>query len=161
MATKPKQASNIFSGKATIRPPGESIEMQYDKIKSQMTRSHKKKVSVVIPKSTGKPATILYKKLPDNMILITGFDNFLSTDEVFEKYGLTVAKAYFAYPSHMSGSFGALSLSGMINCSILVTGHLCSKDGFSKIISHVKKCGSLLHDIIIACDFGEVKQVQI
>ena len=126
------------------------------KVKTQ-ARSHKKKVSNII----AKPATILYKNLPDDMILITGFENFLSIDDILDKYGRVVAITYNNYPSRMSGDMTGIILYGNNGKSSLRVGETCEKVEFSKIIAHVKKCGGLLHDIILAVNGGEVKRIQI
>ena len=120
-------------------------------------RSHKKKVSNII----GKPATILYKKLPDDMILITGFENFLSIDNILDKYGRVIATTYNNYPSRISGDEIGVVLYGNNGKSSLRVGETCEKIEFSKIIAYVKKCGGLLHDIIQAVNGGEVKRIQI
>ncbi|MFH1146830.1 MAG: hypothetical protein V1736_03900 [Pseudomonadota bacterium] len=113
-------------------------------------------------KPVGKSATILYKKLPDDMILITGFEGFLNIDEILDKYGRTIAIAYNAYPSHMTGFPNMISLVGIqSNLSTIVIGQIHCKGAFSTIVAHVKKCGALLHDIIQACDKGEVKRIKI
>ena len=139
---KKKKASNIVSGKATLL-------------------SATKCLRDCFPKSTSKPATILYKKLPDNMILITGFENFKTTDEIFMKHGITITKTYSGYPYAMTGDVRGVMLTGLLGCSLLTLGYRCSKKDFSKIIAHVKKCGALLHDIIQACEKGEVKRIEI
>lgn len=112
-------------------------------------------------KPIGKPATILYKKLPDDMILITGFEDFLSLDEIFDKYGRIVAAAYSGYQNHMFGALGGVFLPGLGSTASLMVGKLLHKQELSEIVAHVKKCGGLLHDIIQACDKGEVKRIEI
>jgi hypothetical protein len=149
METKVNKASNIISNKnARIIPVPR--------------RSHHKKITNVMTNQapTGKPATIFYKKLPNDMILITGFENFLSLEEIFDKYGKVIAKTYFDFPYHMAGMTGALYLVGL-NTTPTIVGKVLSKDDFSKLVTHVKKCGGLLHDIIQACDKGEVKRIEI
>jgi len=173
MTAKVTKSKNVISGKnAKIYPKGESIQTSYDRMKKEVkkmipapARSHKKKVPMVLPETefstyhyakedtpfpAGKPATILYKKLPDDMILITGFENFLSLDEILDKYGKRVAKAYSDYPHHMTGDTKVVALSGVLIHQSLVIGDLFDKAKFSQIIAHVKKCGGLLHDIIQA-----------
>jgi hypothetical protein len=108
-----------------------------------------------------KPATILYKKLPDDMILITGFENFLDIEGILDKYGRKVASTYTAYPYNMSGVDVVIFPVGLSGITSIRTGYVCNKSGFSKIVSHVKKCGGLLHDIIAAVNSGEVKRIQI
>jgi len=130
-----KKASNIFSGKNARILPAPT-------------------------KPVGKPAVILYKKLPDDMILITGFEGFLSLEEIFDKYGKVVAKTYVSFPYHMAGITEALYLVGL-NGTPTTVGKVLSKDEFSRLVAHVKKCGGLLHDIILACDKGEVKRIEI
>ena len=140
-------------------------------------RSHKKKVLGIrippgmklepFPNPTGKPVTILYKKLPDNMILITGFENFLTADEIFKKYGEVVYKAYcVSSPTNMHKQFLNDGSEFVWLCLPESTDRIfinqsCSKKQFAWIISHLKKCGGLLHDIILAVNGGEVKRIQI
>jgi hypothetical protein len=139
-------------------------------------RSHKKKSPVDFNKpvffrieegpvnlvnSISKPATILYKKLPDDMILITGFENFKSIDNILDQYGRLIAITYNNYPSRMSGDVSGIILYGNNGKSSLRIGETCDKAEFSKIIAHVKKCGGLLHDIIQAVNGGEVKRIEI
>jgi hypothetical protein len=112
-------------------------------------------------KLASKPATILYKKLPDDMILITGFENFLDIEGILDKYGRKVASTYTAYPYNMSGVDVVIFPVGLSGITSIRTGYVCNKSGFSKIVSHVKKCGGLLHDIIQAVNSGEVKRITI
>lgn len=116
---------------------------------------------IPLPKSTGKPATILYKKLPDNMILITEFENFLSLDEIFDKYGRVVATTYSAYSYFMYGIPGSVFVAGLAGFGAIRTGQKYNKVEFSTFVSHVKKCGGLLHDIIQTVNGGEVKKIII
>jgi hypothetical protein len=113
------------------------------------------------PKPTGKPATILYKKLPDDMILITGFEGFLSLDEIFDKYGRVVATTYSGYSYYIYGMPGSIFVSGLAAFGAVRTGQIYNKVEFSHLIAHVKKCGVLLHDIIQAVNAGEVKRIEI
>jgi hypothetical protein len=182
MTAKVTKSKNIISGKnAKIYPKCGSIGTSYDRVKDEtntLKRSHHKKkfimdcptgqmspftmnISGSFPKSISKAATILYKKLPDNMILITGFEGFLGLDEIFDRYGRVVAVAYTAYPYYMVGDTKGVIVSGVVGGMRLTVGQLHSKDGFSKIIAHVKKCGGLLHDIIAAVNGGEVKRIEI
>jgi hypothetical protein len=133
-------------------------------------RSHEKKSVIIKPDPTTSSkkwvkidttATIFYKKLPDDMILITGFENFMSIDDILDKYGRVVAITYNNYPSRMSGDVGGIILYGNNGKSSLRIGEVCRKDEFSKIISYVKKCGALLHEIIAAVNDGDVKEVRI
>jgi len=152
MAAKVTKSKNIFSGKNA-------------KVIPAPKRSHHKKVILTIgtyhPKPIGKPATILYKKLPDDMILITGFENFLDVEAILDKYGRRVASTYTSYPYNMSGITEAIFLTGLQGVASARIGYVCSKDTFSKLIAHVKKCGGLLHDIIQAVNGGEVKRIEI
>ena len=110
---------------------------------------------------TGKPATILYKNLPDNMILITGFENFLTLEEIMDKYGRVVMKAYADFPYHMSGITGAIFLAGLGDANTIAISQIYSKIAFAKVISHIKKCGCLLHNIIAEVNKGQVKRIEI
>jgi hypothetical protein len=124
-------------------------------IKPDPTTSSKKWVK------TDTTATILYKKLPDDMILIAGFKGFMLMNDIIDKYGRIVAITYDNYPSRMTGDVNGILLYGNNGKSSLRIGEVCEKVEFSKIIAHIKKCGSLLHDIIIAVSEGEVKRIQI
>ena len=133
-------------------------------------RSHEKKSVIIKPDPTTSSkkwvkidttATILYKKLPDDMILIAGFKGFMLMNDIIDKYGRIVAITYDNYPSRMTGDVNGILLYGNNGKSSLRIGEVCEKVEFSKIIAHIKKCGSLLHDIIIAVSEGEVKRIQI
>jgi len=108
-----------------------------------------------------KSATILYKKLPDNMILIVGFENFLTIDDIMNRYGMTVAKIYADFPCHMAGKDSVVSIFDSGSVKSIATNQIYRKSEFSKIVSDVKKCGGLLHDIIVVVNGGEVKRIQI
>jgi hypothetical protein len=108
-----------------------------------------------------KSATILYKRLPDDMILITGFENFMRFDDIVDKYGRVVAITYNNYPSRISGDVFGVILYGNNGKPGLHVGDICKKVEFSEIIAHVKKCGGLLHGIIEAVNNGEVKKITI
>ena len=112
-------------------------------------------------KLASKLATILYNKLPDNMILITGFEGFLDMERILDNYGRKVASAYSSYPYNMSGSSEFIFPVGLSGISYVRIGHVYNKKAFSDIVSHVKKCGGLLHDIIQAVNSGEVKRITI
>jgi len=103
---------------------------------SKPYRSHHKAKTVPPVKSnqSTKPATILYKKLPDDMILIAGFENFLSLEEIKSKYGDAIMKVYFDFPCHMSRYVDGVRLSGFRTDSIanIEFGQLCNKDTFSQ-----------------------------
>jgi hypothetical protein len=135
-------------------------------------RSHHKKVATMniyvkgklVDSSSNiqpKPATILYKKLPDDMILITGFENFLSIDDILDRYGREIATVYATFSYQMSGIQSAIFLSGLVGFGAIRTGQVYGNQDFSTIIAHVKKCGGLLHDIIRAVDGGEIKRIEI
>jgi hypothetical protein len=118
-------------------------------------------------KEEPKTATILYKKLPDNMILITGFENFLTADELTKKYGEDIADTYFAYDYHMAKEYyadGTILLSVDFNdedCDTVRPGNVYQKHEFHKLVEHIRKCGGLLHDIIAAVNNGETKMITI
>jgi len=116
-----------------------------------------------------KSATILYKKLPDDMIMITGFENFLTPNQLIEKYGKTIAMLYCGYPNHIylihsdvpNKSDYLKSVANGVESEPIQVNSLWSKKGFCTIVSHVRKCGGLLHDIIVAVRDGEVKRIKI
>jgi hypothetical protein len=118
---------------------------------------------VLEEQAKSKPATILYKKLPDDMILITGFENFMGLDDIFDKYGRHIATLYDQYENHIFCHNDVLYIYGIsLSCGgIVMIWQRLSKNEFSNLITHVKKCGGLLHDIILACNKGEVKRIEI
>jgi len=119
------------------------------------------------------PATIHYQKLPEGRILIVGFENFLSMDDIKEKHGDIIHDAYFQYPYFMDlctdTDNGEKYLSMVhygggedINSIQVVSKYdIITRKEFSKIVAHVKKCGQLLHDIIDARLCGTVKSIKI
>lgn len=169
MAAKVTKSKNIISGKnAKITPapkrshhkkasPGKGPKYNGNPFKKTLSDLMNELADFERP----KPATILYKKLPDNMILITGFENFKSIDNILDQYGRVVAITYNNYPSRMSGDVNGILLYGNNGKSSLRIGEVCDKAEFSKTIAHVKRCGGLLHNIIQACDKGEVKRIEI
>jgi hypothetical protein len=111
--------------------------------------------------NVSKPATILYKKLPDNMILITGFENFLTMRGIQEKYGWDVISVYGGYPDYMMLGTECIHIYKDHSASTVPLNKIYNKKDFSSLIAHVKKCGSLLHDIIAAVNDGQVKRITI
>jgi len=114
-------------------------------------------------KLASKPATILYKKLPDDMILIVGFENFLNADEIEKKFGEVVSDTYMAYQENMVkvfDSFGVQRIHFGYNDTFSI-GMVMPKKSFSILVQRAKKCGGLLHDIIAAVNSGEVKRITI
>jgi len=114
--------------------------------------------------NVSKPATILYKKLPNNMILITGFENFLTGEEIKEKYGKKVTDAYQRCPDSMLKRFSINNGDIFIvlaDSSKFSAGDVLNKKEFSHLVQRIKKCGSLLHDIIAAVNDGQVKRITI
>jgi hypothetical protein len=173
MATNVIKSKNIISGGKNAVPmpkrsnhkkivnglQGGSVMTPFvEKTKSMVDTGCLRKSSAV--KESNIPATILYKKLPDDMILIMGFEGFLSLDEIFDKYGRVVAKAYFDYPYHMSGIVNSVFLSGF-RMHIIAVGQLFSKAEFTDVRNHINKCGCLLHDVIQAVNDGDVKRIEI
>jgi hypothetical protein len=116
-----------------------------------------------------KTATILYKHLPEKMILITGFRNFLTKVEMVEKFGSTVAIAYEAYPCHMFAHvrvrailpepFTYVEISD--DEEDLEINMVLSNRDFGRLYSKVKKCGELLHKIRISLKENPIKALTI
>jgi len=148
MATKPKKPESIID--SAIKKLSKSIA---DNIRRSMS------ANVVATKDV--PATILYKKLPADMILIVGFENFLTMDDILDKYGRVVTVTYNNYPVRMVGDVGGIIVYGGNGKQSLRIGEVLKKDEFSKTIAHIKKCGSLLHDIITAVNDEEVSRIKI
>ena len=103
------------------------------------------------------PMTILCQRMPEGMVIIKGFKNFLTRKEIEAKYGKDVTNIYFASPFNVEKTFekdgeigielfadgGNSDESGVMNIGDVFTG----KD-FSKVCANIKKCGELLHKII-------------
>jgi hypothetical protein len=85
----------------------------------------------------------------------------MSIDDILDRYGRVIAITYNNYPSRMSGDVSGILLYGHNGKASLRIGETCEKIEFSKIIAYVKKCGGLLHDIILAVNGGEVKRIEI
>jgi len=112
---------------------------------------------------------IIYKKLPNNMVMIVGFKNFMTAKEIKSKYGEDVAKAYVVVSDDSmvmtfeSDGSSALKIplgDGLM--SHVHVGDFYSDDEFSKIIASVKKCGNVLHEIVAAFNTdSNVKEIKI
>jgi len=112
---------------------------------------------------------IIYKKLPGNMVMIVGFKNFMTTKEIKNKYGDDVAKAYVV----VSDDSMVMTFESDGSCALKVPlgdglmshihiGDFYSDDEFSKIVASVKKCGNVLHEIVVAFSIdSNVKEIKI
>jgi len=121
----------------------------------------------------GGSATIHYQKLPEGRMLIIGFENFLSMDDIKEKHGDIIHDAYFQYPYFMDlctdTDTGEKYLSlvhygggeDIESIQVVSKYDIFTRKEFSKIVAHIKKCGQLLHDIIDARINGMVKSIKI
>jgi hypothetical protein len=113
------------------------------------------------------PATILYRRMPGDMILIVGFENFLSAEELKSKYGETITEIYLSYQNHLErksytdGSIYIQILEGMeAFFDRLDIGDLLPRKVFSNIVADVKKAGSLLHEVILA-QGNDIRRIEI
>ena len=116
-----------------------------------MTRYAPKKVPA---KQDHAPMTILCQRMPEGMVIIKGFENFLTRKELEEKYGEDIVNIYFASPVHAEKIFYASGQSRIeieINEFRLIqisSGDVMTNKDFSKVCANIKKCGELLHKII-------------
>jgi len=121
---------------------------------------------------------ILFKELPNDRILVTGFENFLTVSQIKEKYGEIVTAAYFQGIAvvRLEGDSDQLIISrhqliisrpgdalavkqGWNNTAISINSNFDKKQ-FGEIIATIKKCVNMLHQIIIAVN-GPVKSIKI
>jgi hypothetical protein len=167
MTAKVTKSKNIFSGKnAKIIPaPKRSHHKKIVNPRHISGTGCKPPEGVLAFKDVAycKPATILYKKLPDDMILITGFENFLSVVELEKKYGEVIADTYTKYPDKMVkvfDTFGVVRVHFGYNDTVCI-GDVFPKKAYCGFVQRVRKCGGLLHDIIQAVNGGEVKRIEI
>ena len=132
----------------------------------------KKKVQTVrpLPKPDKYSVEIHYTKFPGNLIRIEGFGNVLSEAEIAFEYGQPVADLYFdeACPIAMRRNYcqdGEESI--LIEDSeedgpiYIHLGAIFSKDEFSELVNKMKKCGSILHEIIETNKDIRIKTVKI
>jgi hypothetical protein len=109
------------------------------------------------------PSAILYKKMPGDMILITGFRGILTADEIEKKYGSQIASVYGANEFRVYGSY---SCSGGFGVCLspgahVYPGHVFQKKDFAKLVVSLKNAGKLLAGIVAACKNAEVKEVEL
>lgn len=98
-----------------------------------------------------KAARVLFKELPEDKILITGFENFMIGEEIAAKYGETIRKQYFEYDTKvvkkvsLDGFFGLRRHLHTYN-----VGDILDKKEFNQLIGSLKQAGKLLHDLVVA-----------
>jgi hypothetical protein len=115
-----------------------------------------------------KSTKIIYKKLPGNMVMIVGFKNFMSAGEIKNQCGDDVLMAYRC-KDYMVKSFNEsngipqlIVPDGNGLSKYLYIDDLLSDDEFSKIIASIKKCGNVLHELIVAFKTdSNVKEIKI
>ena len=132
--------------------------------------------ATVIKKSKGletvmresSTSAILYKKMPGDMILITGFRNILTADEIEKQYGGDVYRVYERSHKYVfgryngSGQFGIVLGQGMENVnSHYFPDAVYPKKDFAKLVVTLKSAGKLLAEIVAACKNAEVKEVEL
>lgn len=128
--------------------------------KKEVTKKEVTKKEVVGP-------VVRYKKLPEDKVMITELSNFLSFDEILDKHGRVVASLYSGYSDNMVGvGSNAVKLSGEkiqmgMMSTILMKGSVFSHIEFQRIIVSLKKCGDLLHKLVVAVKSGEIKEVRL
>ena len=121
-------------------------------------------VSKVTASST--PLTgIYYKPLPGDKVIITGFYGFLTLKEIEEQCGENILHAYESNDCRVVLQYACdgkerLRLSDG-NCEDrfdtidVCVGDIFTKDEFSEIIKHIRKCGKYLHDLKVAMKLEE------
>jgi len=111
---------------------------------------------------------ILFKELPGDRILITGFENFFTERQVKDQFGKDAYNAYRTSASSVFRRFNdstdSLSVIGVPegSCRELFVhpGDIVLKKEFNSIYSTIKKCGNTLHQIILAVN-GPEKSIKI
>jgi hypothetical protein len=107
-------------------------------------------------------SSILYKKMPGDMILITGFRNILTSKEIESKYGKEIWNIY------QSSDFvvGRYNAEGTFGISVkdafhVFPGKVYQKKHFAGLVVTLKSAGKLLAGIVAACKNAEVKEVEL
>ena len=91
----------------------------------------------------------------------------MTADEVKLKYGEVIANTYLLGSfTHIQKAFTEKGEPFIWICLPELTDRIfinttCSKKQFGWMIATVKKCGSLLHEIIAAVNYGPVKRITI
>ena len=123
-----------------------------------------KKKILKCAEETKAGACIHFKKMPDNMILITGFSGILTREELEKKYGEEIVSVYEQCLNHMflrsseglriftenddiPGGFGK--------------GSVFNHKTFGEIVAGMKKCGTTLAAIVKTIDSGEIRTIRI
>lgn len=101
--------------------------------------------------SADLPAVVLFKELPEDKILITGFENFLTGEEIANKYGENIRKQYFKYGTMILKKIFMDGFSGLlIHDQPYKIDDVLDKKEFNVLIGSLNYAGKLLHDLVKA-----------
>jgi len=116
------------------------------------TKKVVKKVVEAVAKQQNT-ATISCLNMPGDMIVVTGFDNFLTIGELAVKYGNKISDIYLAHPDSFVKRFNPFTGEGCVSIQgeEIEIGDVFDKKDFSKIISSIKMGGKALAEIIAIC----------
>lgn len=133
-----------------------------------MKSSSKKKNSKPIPqkpiqevqKEDSSPR-VFYKVLPDHMILIARFSNFMTDEQIIQLYGADIQDAYSRCPNSLSYSVlnGVGHLQG--NTFHMTEGKVIERKTFDPIIKKLKLSGKILHELVDIMHSGPLKSIKI
>jgi hypothetical protein len=113
-------------------------------------------------KKESSTSAILYKKMPGDMILITGFRNILTADEIEKKYGKSVIRVYERSDKAIVGRYNGSGEFGIFGPDARAfPGAVYFKKDFAKLVVTLKNAGKLLAGIVAACKNSEVKEVEL
>ena len=109
-------------------------------------------------------SAILYKRMPADMILVTGFRNILTAEGIEKKYGKRTYDVYRRTPGHVYGMFrledGSFGIAGDVTGGVYPD-RLYPKKDFAKLVVAVKSAGKLLAEIVAACKDAPVREVEL
>jgi len=98
-----------------------------------------------------KAARVLFKELPEDKILITGFENFMIGEEITAKFGENIRDQYFEYNSKVTKKVSLEGFFQLRSCTTTYSvGDVLDKKEFNVLIGSLKQAGKLLHDLVVA-----------
>ena len=115
-------------------------------------------------KKEPQSAKIQYMKIPNKLIKVVGFENFLTLEEIRDQKGADVALAYrenkmFMYRKDVLGEAESICIAGTYANSHLLVGDILTEEEFKTWVNQVKKCGELLHEIVVSFDIPMIKTI--
>jgi hypothetical protein len=145
--------------KMTKKISKEKIKAAEDAIRRGMGDD---KLKPYIPPPESNSAAILYKRMPGDMILVTGFRNILTAEQIEQKYGKDIFTVYMA-GDFVTGFYGGDGKFGIfVGFGVrIMPGKVYKKKDFAKLVATMKSAGKLLAEIMVACKSSEVRMVEL